>query len=213
MDLNQLTRKVLDGEQITKEEALFLYEQPLLELCEKANQIRQYFCANKFDICTIINAKSGKCSENCKYCAQSAHNHTSAATYPLLSKQEIVDQAKVDHEQGVLRYSIVTSGKRLSDAEIDALISSLLMKFVHTKKSVADLYISLIGALLIGRVIAGVVKALIFARGEITITAWATSYFVTCLPGIIMQIILVPVIYASLVKANLIPSRYVYKEE
>ena len=94
-----------------------------------------------------------------------------------------------------------------------ALISSLLMKFVHTKKSVADLYISLIGALLIGRVIAGVVKALIFARGEITITAWATSYFVTCLPGIIMQIILVPVIYASLVKANLIPSRYVYSEE
>ena len=94
-----------------------------------------------------------------------------------------------------------------------ALISSLLMKFIHTKKSVADLYISLIGALLIGRVIAGVVKALIFARGEITITAWATSYFVTCLPGIIMQIILVPVIYASLVKANLIPSRYVYSEE
>ena len=94
-----------------------------------------------------------------------------------------------------------------------ALISSLLMKFIHTKKSVADLYISLIGALLIGRVIAGIVKALIFARGEITITAWATSYFVTCLPGIIMQIILVPVIYASLVKANLIPSRYVYSEE
>ena len=79
-----------------------------------------------------------------------------------------------------------------------ALIASLLMKFVHTKKSAVDLYISLIGALLIG---------------EITITAWATSYFVTCLPGIIMQIILVPVIYASLVKANLIPSRYVYSEE
>ena len=71
-----------------------------------------------------------------------------------------------------------------------ALIASLLMKFVHTKKSAADLYISLIGALLIGRVIAGVVKALIFARGEITITAWATSYFVTCLPGIIMQIMI-----------------------
>lgn len=94
-----------------------------------------------------------------------------------------------------------------------ALFASLLMKFVHTKKSAADLYISLIGALLIGRVIAGIVKALIFARGEITIAAWATSYFVTCLPGIIMQIILVPVIYAALVKANLIPSRYVYSEE
>lgn len=94
-----------------------------------------------------------------------------------------------------------------------ALFASLLMKFVHTKKSAADLYISLIGALLIGRVIAGIVKALIFARGQITIAAWATSYFVTCLPGIIMQIILIPVVYAALVKANLIPSRYVYSED
>ena len=76
-----------------------------------------------------------------------------------------------------------------------------------------SMLVELTCALLIGRVIAGIVKALIFARGEITITAWATSYFVTCLPGIIMQIILVPVIYASLVKANLIPSRYVYSEE
>lgn len=125
MNLNELTKKVIGGEQITKEEALFLYEQPLLELCNSADQIRQHFCSNKFDICTIINAKSGKCSENCKYCAQSAHNHTSAATYPLLSKQEIVDQAKVDHEQGVLRYSIVTSGKRLSDAEIDAVCEAV----------------------------------------------------------------------------------------
>lgn len=94
-----------------------------------------------------------------------------------------------------------------------ALISSLLMKFVHTKKSVLDLYISLAGALVIGRVIAGIVKALIFARGEITIASWATAYFVTCLPGIIMQIILVPVVFATLTKANLIPSRYVICEE
>lgn len=94
-----------------------------------------------------------------------------------------------------------------------ALISSLLMKFVHTKKSALDLYISLVGALVIGRVIAGIVKALIFARGEITIASWATAYFVTCLPGIIMQIILVPVVFATLTKANLIPSRYVICEE
>lgn len=94
-----------------------------------------------------------------------------------------------------------------------ALISSLLMKFVHTKKSALDLYISLAGALIIGRVIAGIVKALIFARGEITIASWATAYFVTCLPGIIMQIILVPVVFATLTKANLIPSRYVICEE
>lgn len=121
MNLSELTKEVLNGKQITKEEALFLYEQPLSELCRNADKIRKHFCANQFDICTIINAKSGSCSENCKFCAQSAHNHTCAAKYPLLPKEEILAQAKHNHEQGVLRYSIVTSGKRLSDSEVSEM--------------------------------------------------------------------------------------------
>lgn len=125
MNLKELTDKVLNGRQITKEEALFLYGQPLLELCGSADEIRRRFCANRFDICTIINAKSGSCSENCRFCAQSAYNHTCAASYPLLSKEEIVSQARIDHEQGVLRYSIVTSGKRLSDEEVDAMCETV----------------------------------------------------------------------------------------
>ena len=88
--LKALTEKVLRGEQITKEEAMFLYQQPLTPLCESADEIRRYFCSNQFDICTIINGKSGRCSENCKFCAQSAHNHTGAAQYPLLSAEEIL---------------------------------------------------------------------------------------------------------------------------
>lgn len=125
MDLKELTAKVLGGDQISKEEALFLYEQPLEELCESADMIRRHFCSNHFDICTIINAKSGNCSENCRFCAQSAHNHTCAGTYPLLSKEEITERAKTDHEQGILRYSIVTSGKRLSDVEVDAMCETV----------------------------------------------------------------------------------------
>lgn len=125
MNLHELTTEVLNGKQITKEEALFLYEQPLSELCKSADKIRRHFCADGFDICTIVNAKSGSCSENCKFCAQSAHNHTGAATYPLLRKEELVAQAKLDHEQGVLRYSIVTSGKRLSDQEVDEMCEAV----------------------------------------------------------------------------------------
>lgn len=121
MNLKELTDQVINGKKISKEEALFLYRQPLLELCGSADKIRKYFCSDQFDICTIINARSGSCSENCKFCAQSAHNHTCAATYPLLSKEVILAQAKINHEQGVLRYSIVTSGKRLSDAEVDLM--------------------------------------------------------------------------------------------
>lgn len=124
-DLQVLTNRVLNGELITKADALYLYEQPLLPLCESADKIRRHFCSNQFDICTIINGKSGCCSENCKFCAQSAHNHTNAAQYPLLPAKEIIAQAKLNKEQGVLRYSIVTSGKRLSDAEVDQMCETI----------------------------------------------------------------------------------------
>lgn len=120
-----LGNEILEGKMITKQEAIELYEQPLQELCQKANEIRKQFCSNRFDICTIINGKSGRCSENCRFCAQSAYSHTNAAEYPLLPAEEIVAQAKVNDEQGVLRYSIVTSGKRLSDQEVDKMCEAV----------------------------------------------------------------------------------------
>ena len=62
-----LKEKVLSGGQIGKEEALSLADAGLEELCNAADGLREAFCQNGFDICTIINGKSGKCSENCKY--------------------------------------------------------------------------------------------------------------------------------------------------
>ncbi|MGM9917113.1 biotin synthase BioB [Anaerotignum sp.] len=121
MDMECLGNAVLQGRQISREEALWLYQQPLEPLCRKADEIRAHFCSNGFDICTIINGKSGRCSENCRFCAQSAHNHTGAEEYPLLPNEEILAQAKVNDAQGVLRYSIVTSGKRLSDEEVERM--------------------------------------------------------------------------------------------
>lgn len=121
MNLKKLTDKVLNGGYITKEEAMYLYKQPLSDLSKNANIIRNHFCSNKFDICTIINGKSGKCSENCKFCAQSAHNKTSAPEYPLLPIDKIVEEARYNYNQGVLRYSIVTSGRNLSEEEIDKM--------------------------------------------------------------------------------------------
>lgn len=93
-NLQALTDKVLSGKLIDKEESICLYQQPLSELCDHADKIRRHFCSNRFDICTIINGKSGHCSENCKFCAQSAHNHTSAAQYPLLPAEEILRRQK-----------------------------------------------------------------------------------------------------------------------
>ncbi len=121
MDLHMLEQKVLQGEAITREEALWLYHQPLEELCAAADRLRQQFRGNAFDLCTIINAKSGLCPEDCRFCAQSAHNHTGAEVYPLLSQETIVQEALKNQAQGVLRFSIVTSGKRLSQEEVEVL--------------------------------------------------------------------------------------------
>ena len=123
--IKEIAQEVFGGRPLTKQEALSLYGQPLEELCSTADEIRRRFCADRFDICTIINGKSGSCSEDCKFCAQSAHNHTCAAQYPLLAADEIVAHAKLNQEQGVLRYSIVTSGKRLSDAEVDKMCEAV----------------------------------------------------------------------------------------
>ena len=121
MDLRTLEQKVLQGEAITQEEALWLCHQPLDELCAAADRLRQQFRGNTFDLCTIINAKSGLCPEDCRFCAQSAHSHTGAEVYPLLSQETIVQEALKNQAQGVLRFSIVTSGKRLSQEEVEVL--------------------------------------------------------------------------------------------
>ncbi|MDD5899623.1 MAG: biotin synthase BioB [Lachnospiraceae bacterium] len=125
MNVENLGNEIMQGRQITREEAVRLYEEPLSRLCAKADEIRAHFCSDGFDICTIINGKSGRCSENCRFCAQSAHHPTGAEEYPLLSTEKIVAQAKVNEEQGVLRYSIVTSGKRLSDEEVNRMCDTV----------------------------------------------------------------------------------------
>ncbi len=123
--LKSLKQKVLEGGKISKEEALALAEMPLEELCPAADEIRKAFCGSSFDLCTIINGKSGKCSENCKYCAQSSFYRTNVESYPLLGTEELVRQAQYNSERGVPRYSIVTSGKKLSSKEVEQVCESI----------------------------------------------------------------------------------------
>ena len=86
-------------------------------------------------------------------------------------------------------------------------VSGLLLKKVRTGKFYADLYISLAAALVCGRIISGIAKALIFAP-DTTLAAWATASFVTGLPGIAVQLVLIPAIVYALTRAKLIPQRY-----
>jgi len=98
-----------------------LLELPLSELILRADKIRKELSGGRFEICSIINAKSGLCSQDCKFCAQSWKHPAGLSTYPLKSKQEIIEAAKQAKEIGAQRFGIVTSGKRLIPQEIDAI--------------------------------------------------------------------------------------------
>lgn len=122
----EMKDKILRGKWIGREEALRLAEEPLEELRQAADEIRRKVCGSGFDLCTIVNAKCGRCSEDCRYCAQSAHYRTACEeSYPLLSTQELLEDARRNAQQGVLRYSMVTSGRRLSEEEVEQACESI----------------------------------------------------------------------------------------
>lgn len=116
--------RVLEGFVVRREAALELFEQPVEELTSAADEIRRHFCGDDFDLCSIINAKSGQCSEDCKFCSQSSHFRTESEEYSVLQNQEILEEGRYNSSKGVLRYSLVTSGKRLTKKELEEVCSS-----------------------------------------------------------------------------------------
>ncbi|HEX3045382.1 MAG TPA: biotin synthase BioB [Bacillota bacterium] len=94
---------------------------PLLELVQLADQVRQKFCGPSLDICSIINAKSGVCNQDCTFCAQSGHYHTGISSYPLLSDNQIADAALKAETIGAKRFGIVTSGHSIDAHELQQL--------------------------------------------------------------------------------------------
>lgn len=115
-------RIVATGDGLTMGEARKIAAEVSTEdLLAAAETVTKKFQPKKFDSCSIINAKSGRCPENCKWCAQSAHYHTGAVEYSLMDSDKMVKAALMCHERGIGRFSFVTSGRRLNDAEVDAI--------------------------------------------------------------------------------------------
>ena len=125
MDIKKVAEKIISGERLKNSDDLnFLLESPLEDLQKAAGMIQKNFCGNHIDLCTIISGKKGGCSENCKYCAQSAKHHTNIEHYNFLPAEEILKVAKADELAGVNRFSIVTSGRGLNDADFEKAVEA-----------------------------------------------------------------------------------------
>ncbi|MCD8073329.1 MAG: biotin synthase BioB, partial [Alistipes sp.] len=89
------------------------------ELCKAAGQLRKVYTGSHIDTCSIMNARSGKCSEDCKWCSQSKFHDTGVDVYPLVGLNEALREAMHNASKGVHRFSLVTSGRTLSDRDVD----------------------------------------------------------------------------------------------
>lgn len=125
MDLKKLADDIINGKRLTRKDDLsFFIDCELDALLEGADKIREYFCGDKVDLCTIINGRSGRCGEDCKYCAQSAHNHTNCEVYDFLPKEKILAEALANEKEGVDRFAIVTAGRSLSGEDFEKAIDA-----------------------------------------------------------------------------------------
>lgn len=125
----EYANRVLDGGEITPHEAeelINVSDEDTMILLAMADKIRQKFNGNEVDLCAIVNGRSGKCPENCKFCAQSAHHETGVTVYPFMSADDIVAHAKKAKEAGTIRFSIVTSGRNTNNPrEFEQIIEAL----------------------------------------------------------------------------------------
>lgn len=123
--MRKLAEEIIHGRRLTREDDLTAFEHAdLEELAQGADAIREAFHKNHVDLCTIINGRAGRCSENCKFCAQSSHNHTGCEKHAMLDADSILKDCKEREAAGVHAYSIVTAGRTVEGADLDQLVDT-----------------------------------------------------------------------------------------
>ncbi len=128
-NIAEIADRILAGGSLADDEALQLAAcngSDRMQLLVEAGRIREHFVGNAVTLCSIINAKSGRCPENCAFCAQSAHHQTGVSVYPLVDEDELVRCAKGAESVGSSCYGIITSGTTISKGdELDRICASL----------------------------------------------------------------------------------------
>ena len=124
--LTAVADRIMSGYRLQKDDAIVqeMLTLPLEDLQREAGRLQKHFCGNHVDFCTIINARSGRCGENCKYCAQAACHHTDCEEYGFLPKEEIMKVAKADQDAGANRFSLVTSGRALTGKDFEKALDT-----------------------------------------------------------------------------------------
>ena len=123
--MKQLAGEIINGRRIGRQDDLSVFlTADLDELCAGADSIREALCGNKAELCTIVNGRSGCCSEDCKFCAQSCHNHTNIKEYPFMGLDAIMADGKRNEAAGIKRYSIVTAGRTLGGDDLEQAITA-----------------------------------------------------------------------------------------
>jgi biotin synthase len=121
--MDKLYNDIINGKRICYTEAIDITQKQNCEaICALANKLRIYFSGNHFELCSIVNAKSGKCTEDCKWCAQSLHYKTNVSSYEVISKESAVIQAINNQKKGVHRFSLVTSGRKINEKNLGDIL-------------------------------------------------------------------------------------------
>lgn len=118
--LSDILSRALQGESCSVDDALRLNEICSAdELCDAADKVRRHWNGDTIDMCSIVNARSGRCSEDCKWCAQSRFYHTGCEEYDIVPEHDVMKAAAMNCSKGVKRFSLVTSGRKVGPGDID----------------------------------------------------------------------------------------------
>ena len=121
----ELTKKIIAGYRISREDDRSVFmDTPVEDLGEGAYRLQKHFCGNHIDLCTIVNGRSGRCGEDCKYCAQAGRHKTGVDTYNFMAQEDLIAHAKANQDAGANRFSIVTSGGALSGTEFEQALDA-----------------------------------------------------------------------------------------
>ncbi len=132
--VNDLKKKVLAGELIDYDEAVKLVDSDINELIEAANEIREHFCGDRCDVCSVISVKEGRCTENCKYCSQSRLAENPIPDECVLGEKIITEDAVIDEKKGSGRFCLVSCGRRLSKNEVK--LAEKNIRDIHSNSSI-----------------------------------------------------------------------------